>query len=162
MSGSALSPWAMVREPARFARQVAKHANCSPELPHPHLLKCLRERPLDALLSTPIDVPEFSTAFGPSVDGVVIDNGNPESRSSSNQGTFFTCFLWTMVWVTSNSRNNLFLNITKIVCKLLINNINIVSTTDIKRGCLCLIHLINTFVNLKLPVYRSNDLGLKI
>lgn len=93
MSGSALSPWAMVREPARFARQVAKHANCSPELPHPHLLKCLRERPLDALLSTPIDVPEFSTAFGPSVDGVVIDNGNPESRSSSNQGTFLTCFL---------------------------------------------------------------------
>lgn len=93
MSGSALSPWAMVREPARFARQVAKHANCSPELPHPHLLKCLRERPLDALLSTPIDVPEFSTAFGPSVDGVVIDNGNPESRSSSNQGTFIKYFL---------------------------------------------------------------------
>lgn len=89
MSGSALSPWALVREPARFARQVAKHANCSPELPHPHLLKCLRERPLEALLSTPIDVPEFSTAFGPSVDGVVIDSGNPEPRSSSNQGMFY-------------------------------------------------------------------------
>ncbi|XP_054273018.1 neuroligin-4, Y-linked-like [Macrosteles quadrilineatus] len=85
MSGSALSPWALVREPARFARQVAKHVNCSPEMPHPHLLKCLRERPLEALLSTPIDVPEFSTAFGPSVDGVVIDNGNPEPRPSSNQ-----------------------------------------------------------------------------
>ncbi|XP_075235793.1 neuroligin-3-like [Lycorma delicatula] len=83
MSGSALSPWALVREPFKFARQVARHANCSPELPHPHLLKCLRDRPLDALLSAPVEAPEFSTAFGPSIDGVVIDTGLPEKRSSS-------------------------------------------------------------------------------
>lgn len=157
MSGSALSPWAMVREPARFARQVAKHANCSPELPHPHLLKCLRERPLDALLSTPIDVPEFSTAFGPSVDGVVIDNGNPESRSSSNQGTFIKWF----ELKKSKSRTNLFLNIIKFFCKLLINNNLIVSSIDIKRACLCLIHLINTICSFKIASNRSNDLGLK-
>ena len=75
MSGSALSPWALVQEPSRYAAQVAVHANCSPELPHPHLLKCLREKPLDVLLSTPIVAPEFSFAFGPSVDGVVIDTG---------------------------------------------------------------------------------------
>lgn len=86
MSGSALSPWALVKDPARFARQVARHANCSPEMPHPHLLKCLRERPLDAILSTPVDAPDFSSAFGPSIDGVVIDNGTPEQRPQMNQG----------------------------------------------------------------------------
>jgi neuroligin len=77
MSGSGLSPWALVENPARYAQQVARHANCSPDLPQPHLLKCLRERPLDALLAAPIEAPEFSTAFGPSIDGVVIDNGEP-------------------------------------------------------------------------------------
>lgn len=77
MSGSALSPWALVQEPSRYAAQVAIHANCSPELPHPHLLKCLRDKPIDVLLSTPIIAPEFAFAFGPSVDGVVIDTGEP-------------------------------------------------------------------------------------
>lgn len=77
MSGSALSPWALVQEPSRYAAQVAIHANCSPELPHPHLLKCLRDKPLDVLLSTPVIAPEFAFAFGPSVDGVVIDTGEP-------------------------------------------------------------------------------------
>jgi neuroligin len=77
MSGSGLSPWALVENPARYAMQVARHANCSPDLPQPHLLKCLRERPLDALLATPVEAPEFSSAFGPSIDGVVIDSGEP-------------------------------------------------------------------------------------
>ena len=86
MSGSGLSPWALVENPARYAQQVARHANCSPDLPHPHLLKCLRERPLEALLGTPIEAPEFSIAFGPSIDGVVIDNGEPPSGSGSSSG----------------------------------------------------------------------------
>lgn len=77
MSGSALSPWALVQEPSRFAAQVAVHANCSPELPHGHLLNCLREKPLEVLMATPITEPEFAFAFGPSVDGVVIDTGEP-------------------------------------------------------------------------------------
>ncbi|KAK4880729.1 hypothetical protein RN001_008875 [Aquatica leii] len=77
MSGSALSPWALVQEPSRYAAQVAIHANCSPELPHPHLLKCLREKPLEVLMSTPVIAPEFAFAFGPSVDGVVIDTEEP-------------------------------------------------------------------------------------
>lgn len=82
MSGSALSPWALVQEPSRYAAQVAVHANCSPELPHSHLLKCLRDRPLEVLMSTPIIAPEFAFAFGPSVDGVVIDTGEPPGRCS--------------------------------------------------------------------------------
>lgn len=77
MSGSALSPWALVQEPSRYAAQVAVHSNCSPELPHSHLLKCLREKPLEVLMNTPVIAPEFVFAFGPSVDGVVIDTEEP-------------------------------------------------------------------------------------
>ncbi|CAG9814303.1 unnamed protein product [Phaedon cochleariae] len=81
MSGSALSPWALVPDPARFAAQVALHADCSPELPHAALLQCLRDRPVDVLLATPIlHRPDFAFAFGPSVDGVVIDTGEPPSE----------------------------------------------------------------------------------
>ncbi|XP_039765785.1 neuroligin-4, Y-linked [Pararge aegeria] len=82
MSGSGLSPWSLVADPNRYAELVATHANCSPDLTPPALLRCLRERPLEALLSAPVQAPDFSYAFGPSVDGVVIDTGdmliNPE------------------------------------------------------------------------------------
>ncbi|ENN77160.1 hypothetical protein YQE_06299, partial [Dendroctonus ponderosae] len=88
MSGSALSPWALVKEPSRYAALVAIHANCSPELPHAHLLKCLREKPIEALLSTPVIAPEFSFAFGPSVDGVVIDTGEPQGGESPHYSDY--------------------------------------------------------------------------
>lgn len=39
-------------------------------------MKCLREKTLDQLLSVPIRPPEFGFAFGPSIDGVVIDGGD--------------------------------------------------------------------------------------
>ncbi|CAH0600144.1 unnamed protein product [Chrysodeixis includens] len=83
MSGSGLSPWSLVADPSKYAALVATHANCSPELTPPALLRCLRERPLEALLSAPVQAPDFAYAFGPSVDGVVIDTGdllvNPEN-----------------------------------------------------------------------------------
>lgn len=72
MSGSGLAPWSLVSDPAHYAAIVSHHVNCSPELPFSHLMKCLRERPLEALLSTPVRPPDFGNAFGPSVDGVVI------------------------------------------------------------------------------------------
>ncbi|CAH2990383.1 unnamed protein product [Chilo suppressalis] len=76
MSGSGLSPWSLVADPNKYAAIVATHANCSPELTPPALLRCLRERPLEALLSAPVQAPDFAYAFGPSVDGVVIDTGD--------------------------------------------------------------------------------------
>ncbi|XP_026764291.1 neuroligin-4, Y-linked [Galleria mellonella] len=83
MSGSGLSPWSLVADPNKYAAIVATHANCSPELTPPALLRCLRERPLEAILSAPVQAPDFAYAFGPSVDGVVIDTGdlliNPEN-----------------------------------------------------------------------------------
>jgi len=38
-------------------------------------------------MATPIQAPEFSTAFGPSIDGVVIDNGEPPSGGGSGPGS---------------------------------------------------------------------------
>lgn len=58
--------------PAHYAAIVAHHVNCSVDLSHQALMKCLREVPMRSLLSTPIRTPEFGNAFGPSVDGVVI------------------------------------------------------------------------------------------
>lgn len=72
MSGSALAPWSLVGEPAKFAAYVSHHVNCSPDLPHQMLLKCLRDKPLSDIMSTPVRAPDFGNAFGPSVDGVVI------------------------------------------------------------------------------------------
>ena len=96
MSGSALAPGALVREPGSQARAVARAANCSDDLPARFLLACLRERPLSALLaaveavvavqgddSLPAGGGAFGggapALFGPSVDGVVIDAGEEPS-----------------------------------------------------------------------------------
>ncbi|XP_050534524.1 neuroligin-4, Y-linked-like [Daktulosphaira vitifoliae] len=85
LSGSPLSPLSLVRDPVNYGHQVAKLVNCSPDLPHLHLLNCLRDRPLEQILNAQIDVPEFTTSFGPSVDGVIIDVGAPESSRHGAQ-----------------------------------------------------------------------------
>lgn len=72
LSGTGLSPWSLVSDPAKYAAIISHHVNCSPELSYSQLMKCLRDQPLDVLLSTPIRQPDFGNAFGPSVDGVVI------------------------------------------------------------------------------------------
>ncbi|XP_055375112.1 neuroligin-4, Y-linked isoform X2 [Condylostylus longicornis] len=75
MSGSGLAPWSLVENPAKYAAIAAHHVNCSPDLPLEHLMKCLREVSLEQLLSVPIRQPEFGYAFGPSIDGIVINGG---------------------------------------------------------------------------------------
>lgn len=72
MSGSGLAPGSLVGEPAKYAAFVSHHVNCSATLPYTQLMKCLRDKPLALLLSTPVPRPAFGQAFGPSVDGVVI------------------------------------------------------------------------------------------
>ncbi|XP_037924223.1 neuroligin-4, Y-linked isoform X2 [Hermetia illucens] len=82
MSGSGLAPWSLVGNPSKYAAIVSHHVNCSPDLPHAKLMKCLREKSLDQLLSVPIPQPEFGYAFGPSIDGVVIDVGETGSSTA--------------------------------------------------------------------------------
>lgn len=76
MSGSALSSWAIVDDPVYYSLKLAKHMNCTiPEdmtKDHEVIVDCLREASIEELLSIDISPPNFLTAFGPSVDGVVI------------------------------------------------------------------------------------------
>uniref|UniRef100_A0ABD2XGP2 Carboxylesterase type B domain-containing protein n=1 Tax=Trichogramma kaykai TaxID=54128 RepID=A0ABD2XGP2_9HYME len=85
MSGSALSPWALIRGAANYATQVAKNLNCSTTGDSQTLLTCLREVPLSELLAVPVRGLEFAPAFGPSIDGVVIDPGEPEDQDYTLQ-----------------------------------------------------------------------------
>lgn len=79
MSGSAYSSWALVEDPVIYALKLAKEVNCSiPEdliKDHEMIVDCLRDVPLEDLLSADIQPPSFLSAFGPSVDGVVIRPG---------------------------------------------------------------------------------------
>ena len=76
LSGSALSPWAIVEDPVSYALKLAKFSNCT--IPddllkdHEVIVDCLREIKLQDLLRIHIQAPTFLSAFGPSVDGVVI------------------------------------------------------------------------------------------
>ncbi|KAJ2944049.1 hypothetical protein O0L34_g8381 [Tuta absoluta] len=76
LSGSALSSWALVEDPVSYSVQLAKQSNCT--LPddivkdHELIVDCLREVPLEELMSAEIQTPSYLTAFGPSVDGVVV------------------------------------------------------------------------------------------
>ncbi|XP_013148448.1 PREDICTED: neuroligin-4, Y-linked-like [Papilio polytes] len=76
LSGSALSSWALVEDPVGYSIQLAKQSNCT--LPddivkdHELIVDCLRDVPLNELMSAEINTPSYLTAFGPSVDGVVV------------------------------------------------------------------------------------------
>ncbi|XP_068213971.1 neuroligin-4, X-linked-like [Palaemon carinicauda] len=76
MSGSALSPWASVRDPFGHAFDVATQLDC----PVPNdlfrhsenLFQCLRKRPLHDILQVQLKTSKFQVAVGPSIDGVTI------------------------------------------------------------------------------------------
>ena len=74
LSGSALSPWALIQEPAKYALDLARQLNCSSADIQTFLLKCLRDKPVSALTGTRVEAPEFLHAFGPSIDGVVVED----------------------------------------------------------------------------------------
>ncbi|XP_068214011.1 neuroligin-4, X-linked-like [Palaemon carinicauda] len=76
MSGSALSPWASVRDPSGHAFNVATQLDCP--VPNDHsrhyenLLQCLRKRPLHDILQVQLKTSKFQVVVGPSIDGVTI------------------------------------------------------------------------------------------
>ncbi|TGZ46909.1 Uncharacterized protein DBV15_12068 [Temnothorax longispinosus] len=76
LSGSALSSWAVVEDPVSYALKLAKAVNCSvPDdllKDNELIVDCLRESSLEELMQVDIQPPTFLSAFGPSVDGVVI------------------------------------------------------------------------------------------
>ncbi|XP_063609414.1 neuroligin 4-like [Penaeus indicus] len=76
MSGSALSPWAEVQDALSVTARLAKLLNCS--LPtnlsdrHPETIACLRNVSAQELVMAEVPRYKFNSAFGPSVDGVVV------------------------------------------------------------------------------------------
>lgn len=73
MSGSALSPWAIARDANFYAQQIARTLGCPTTQPAT-LLECLRQRSVSDILRVKITVPMFLTGFGPTIDGIVIQN----------------------------------------------------------------------------------------
>lgn len=71
-----MSSWAVVEDPVTYAVKLAKAVNCSVPSDllkeHELIVDCLRETQLKDLMSADIQAPTFLSAFGPSVDGVVI------------------------------------------------------------------------------------------
>ncbi|XP_039296048.1 LOW QUALITY PROTEIN: neuroligin-4, Y-linked-like [Nilaparvata lugens] len=86
LSGSAVSSWALVEDPVSFAVRLARQTNCS--IPddlyrdHEDIVDCLRDVPLQELMKADVTAPAFLSAFGPSVDGVVIKTDFQEDALS--------------------------------------------------------------------------------
>lgn len=57
ISGSALSPWAIQRDPLHVKRKVAERTGCHGDLVEDDLAPCLRTRPISELLSVKIETP---------------------------------------------------------------------------------------------------------
>ncbi|XP_063237155.1 neuroligin-2-like [Bacillus rossius redtenbacheri] len=76
LSGSSLSSWALVEEPVDLALRLARQVGCPAPLDvrrdHEQVVDCLRLAPLRDLLRADVAAPAYLSAFGPSVDGVVV------------------------------------------------------------------------------------------
>lgn len=60
LSGSALSPWAIQRDPLFVKRKVAEHTGCHGDLVEDDLAPCLRTKPLSNLLSVQLETPRYT------------------------------------------------------------------------------------------------------
>ncbi|KAJ8868238.1 hypothetical protein PR048_032047 [Dryococelus australis] len=77
LSGSALSPWALQKEPLAVKRRVAEQTGCHGDLLEDDLAPCLRAKPLADLLAVRVDPPRFLAGFAPFVDGTVLPEASP-------------------------------------------------------------------------------------
>uniref|UniRef100_A0A1I8MBC6 Carboxylesterase type B domain-containing protein n=1 Tax=Musca domestica TaxID=7370 RepID=A0A1I8MBC6_MUSDO len=72
VSGSALSPWAIQKNPLFVKRRVAEQTGCHGDMLYDDLAPCLRTKSVAELLAVKIDHPRFLVGFAPFVDGTVI------------------------------------------------------------------------------------------
>ncbi|GFY43665.1 neuroligin-4, X-linked [Trichonephila inaurata madagascariensis] len=72
-SGSAFSPWALARDSATFTRYLASVLDC-PTRDNTALVDCIRQRSISDIMRVQLDIPDYLTAFGPTIDGIVIPN----------------------------------------------------------------------------------------
>ncbi|XP_012274343.1 neuroligin-1 [Orussus abietinus] len=72
LGGSALSPWAIQRDPLTVKRRVAEQTGCPADVEVDDIAPCLRLRTLEELLEVQLDPPRFTSGFAPFVDGAVL------------------------------------------------------------------------------------------
>ncbi|XP_075149825.1 neuroligin 2 [Haematobia irritans] len=72
ISGSALSPWAIQKNPLFVKRRVAEQTGCHGDMLYDDLAPCLRTKTVAELLAVKIDHPRFLVGFAPFIDGTVI------------------------------------------------------------------------------------------
>ncbi|XP_065163023.1 uncharacterized protein [Atheta coriaria] len=87
MSGTALSDWALASNSRQVTYQVAEALNCPSD---DKLAACLRKKRLSELLDVTATTADYSTKFGPIVDGLVIPNDPAKIMSTYNE--FFSRF----------------------------------------------------------------------
>ncbi|XP_065078126.1 uncharacterized protein LOC135701305 isoform X2 [Ochlerotatus camptorhynchus] len=74
LSGSALSPWAIQRDPLAIKQMVANQTTCKLDLLSDDLAPCLRTKSVSELLRITPSNPRFLPGYAPFVDGTVIIN----------------------------------------------------------------------------------------
>ncbi|KAL7742048.1 hypothetical protein ACLKA6_018296 [Drosophila palustris] len=82
ISGTALSPWAIQKNPLFVKRRVAEQTGCHGDMLYDDLAPCLRTKSVAELLTVKIDHPRFLVGFAPFVDGTVI-SPNTDGMSST-------------------------------------------------------------------------------
>ncbi|XP_071033780.1 neuroligin-4, X-linked-like [Parasteatoda tepidariorum] len=70
-SGSALCPWAIAKDAIAHTQRLAKYLLC-PIHESMALIECLRKRSLEDIMSVMMPYPDHLSAFGPTIDGIVI------------------------------------------------------------------------------------------
>lgn len=86
LGGSALSPWAIQRDPLAVKRRVGDQTGCPGDTEAEDIAPCLRLRSLDELLAVQLDPPRFTSGFAPFVDGTTLPspiNQNFQPTASS-------------------------------------------------------------------------------
>ncbi|RWS23587.1 Neuroligin-4: X-linked-like protein [Leptotrombidium deliense] len=75
-SGSALSPWAVATDAGKYSRQLAQQLGCLTNKSEKNsaIVNCLRQKPVNELLSVKFKVPTHLISFGPTIDGIVVPN----------------------------------------------------------------------------------------
>lgn len=87
LGGSALSPWAVQREPLQVKRRVAELIGCPGDMEADDIAPCLRLKSVEELLDIKLDVPRFTSGYAPFIDGAILPQGSTSSQVSF--GTFF-------------------------------------------------------------------------
>lgn len=100
-SGSAYSPWAFSSNPLKYAYQLVEKVNCAQHSTsqqtnqtvesfqpntNSQIMQCLRTKSVEQILAVQrqIQVPLHLSAFGPTIDGLLVSNNNQNFNNFNN------------------------------------------------------------------------------